>query len=176
MLLPDGHDADQFREVALNTFNMSYGASFGPYAKKYFRIGHLGDINDATMIGALAATEMALELAGVPHKKGGVQAAMDYIVSVRSGGLGLPRSKRRSSLRGAQRRSNPESLPLPLDCFASLAMTNELGHAYIPSLTATPWRLPPSLSSGTSTNANAVNAAETSTSGASRLSKKRSNK
>ena len=85
MLLPDGHDADQFRGVALNTFNISYGASFGPYAKKYFRIGHMGDVNDAMMIGALGATEMALELAGVPHKKGGVQAAMDYIVSTQSG-------------------------------------------------------------------------------------------
>ena len=85
VLLPDGHDADQFRNVALNTFNISYGASFGPYVKKYFRIGHLGDINDATLIGALAATEMALKLAGVPHKKGGVQAAMDYIVSAQAG-------------------------------------------------------------------------------------------
>jgi alanine-glyoxylate transaminase/serine-glyoxylate transaminase/serine-pyruvate transaminase len=85
VLLPDGHDADQFRGVALNTFNISYGASFGPYTKKYFRIGHMGDVNDAMMIGALGATEMALELAGVPHKKGGVQAAMDYIVSTQSG-------------------------------------------------------------------------------------------
>ena len=84
VLLPDGYDADQLRELALNTFNISYGASFGPYAKKYFRIGHLGDINDATLIGALAATEMALALAGVPHKKGGVQAAMDYIVSTQT--------------------------------------------------------------------------------------------
>ena len=84
-LLPDGHDADQFRSVALNTFNIAYGASFGPYSKKYFRIGHLGDVNDTMMIGALGATEMALTLAGVPHKKGGVQAAMDYIVSTQSG-------------------------------------------------------------------------------------------
>ena len=81
VLLPEGHDADQFRGVALNTFNISFGASFGPFAKRYFRIGHLGDINDATMIGALGAAEMALGLAGVPHKKGGVQAAMDYIAS-----------------------------------------------------------------------------------------------
>src|SRR5271170_7664080 len=88
VLLPDGHDADHFRGLALNTFNISYGASFGPYAKKYFRIGHLGDVNDATMIGALAATEMTLALAGVPHKKGGVQAAMDYIVSAQSGAAG----------------------------------------------------------------------------------------
>jgi alanine-glyoxylate transaminase/serine-glyoxylate transaminase/serine-pyruvate transaminase len=85
VLLPDGYDADQFRDVALNTFNIAYGASFGPFAKKYFRIGHMGDINDATLIGALAATEMALAVGGVPHKKGGVQAAMDYIVSARSG-------------------------------------------------------------------------------------------
>ena len=77
MLVPDGSDADQFRSVALNTFNISLGASFGPYVKRYFRIGHLGDINDATLIGALGAVEMALKLAGVPHKKGGVQAAMD---------------------------------------------------------------------------------------------------
>jgi alanine-glyoxylate transaminase / serine-glyoxylate transaminase / serine-pyruvate transaminase len=84
VLLPDGHDADAFRALALNTFNIAYGASFGPFAKKYFRIGHLGDINDATVIGALGATEMGLSLVGVPIKKGGVQAAMDYIVSTQS--------------------------------------------------------------------------------------------
>jgi alanine-glyoxylate transaminase/serine-glyoxylate transaminase/serine-pyruvate transaminase len=84
VLLPDGYDADQFRSIALNTFNIAYGASFGPYAKKYFRIGHMGDINDTMMLGALAATEMALALARVPHKKGGVQAAIDYIVSAQS--------------------------------------------------------------------------------------------
>ena len=86
VLLPDGHDADAFRALALDTFNISYGASFGPYAKKYFRIGHLGDTNDGTIIGALAITEMALSLAGIPHKKGGVQAAMDYMVSAHSAG------------------------------------------------------------------------------------------
>jgi len=61
---------------------ISYGSSFGALAGKYFRIGHLGDINDTMLMGALAATEMALGLAGVPHKKGGVQAAMDYLTSV----------------------------------------------------------------------------------------------
>jgi alanine-glyoxylate transaminase/serine-glyoxylate transaminase/serine-pyruvate transaminase len=84
ILLPEGHNADAFRTLALEHFNISYGASFGPYAGKYFRIGHLGDTNDATIIGALAATEMALSLAGVPHKKGGVQAAMDYFISAHS--------------------------------------------------------------------------------------------
>jgi alanine-glyoxylate transaminase/serine-glyoxylate transaminase/serine-pyruvate transaminase len=81
VMLPQGHDADAFRNLALEHFNISYGASFGPYAGKYFRIGHLGDINDLMLMGALAGTEMALTLAGIPHKKGGAQAAMDYFVS-----------------------------------------------------------------------------------------------
>jgi alanine-glyoxylate transaminase/serine-glyoxylate transaminase/serine-pyruvate transaminase len=81
VLLPEGHDGDAFRNLALETFNISYGASFGRYTGKYFRIGHLGDINELMLLGALAGTEMALALAGVPHKKGGVQAAMDYLVS-----------------------------------------------------------------------------------------------
>jgi alanine-glyoxylate transaminase/serine-glyoxylate transaminase/serine-pyruvate transaminase len=84
ILLPEGHDADKFRALALENFNISYGASFAAYAGKYFRIGHLGDINDTMLMGALSATEMALALAGVPHKKGGVQAAMDYLVSAHS--------------------------------------------------------------------------------------------
>jgi alanine-glyoxylate transaminase / serine-glyoxylate transaminase / serine-pyruvate transaminase len=81
VMMPEGHDSERFRAVALDNFDISYGTSFGPYAGKYFRIGHLGDVNDGTVIGALAATEMALSLADVPHRKGGVQAAMDYIVS-----------------------------------------------------------------------------------------------
>jgi alanine-glyoxylate transaminase/serine-glyoxylate transaminase/serine-pyruvate transaminase len=81
VLLPEGHDADAFRALALEQFNISYGASFGRFTGKMFRIGHLGDINDAMLLGGLAATEMALALANIPHKKGGVQAAMDYLVS-----------------------------------------------------------------------------------------------
>lgn len=81
VMMPDGHDADAFRALALEHFNISYGASFGAYAGKYFRIGHLGDINDGTLIGALGITEMALQLANVPIKKGGVQAAMDYLTA-----------------------------------------------------------------------------------------------
>jgi alanine-glyoxylate transaminase/serine-glyoxylate transaminase/serine-pyruvate transaminase len=85
ILLPEGHDADKFRALALDTFNIAYGASFGPYAGKYFRIGHLGDINDGTLVGALGITEMALALAGIPHKKGGAQAAIDYLVTAHAG-------------------------------------------------------------------------------------------
>jgi alanine-glyoxylate transaminase/serine-glyoxylate transaminase/serine-pyruvate transaminase len=81
VLLPEGHNADAFRNLALERFNISYGASFGPFVGRYFRIGHLGDTNELMLMGALAATEMTLALAGIPFKKGGVQAAMDYIVS-----------------------------------------------------------------------------------------------
>jgi alanine-glyoxylate transaminase / serine-glyoxylate transaminase / serine-pyruvate transaminase len=81
ILLPDGHDADALRALALEHFNISYGAGFGPFKGKMFRIGHLGDTNDTMLMGALAATEMALSLAGIPHKKGGVQAAMDCLVA-----------------------------------------------------------------------------------------------
>jgi alanine-glyoxylate transaminase/serine-glyoxylate transaminase/serine-pyruvate transaminase len=85
VMMPEGHNGDAFRSQALDTFNISYGASFGAYTGKYFRIGHLGDINDGYLVGALGITEMALGLAGIPHKKGGVQAAMDYIVSAHAG-------------------------------------------------------------------------------------------
>jgi alanine-glyoxylate transaminase/serine-glyoxylate transaminase/serine-pyruvate transaminase len=85
VMLPDGHNADAFRSLALDTFNISYGASFGQYAGKYFRIGHLGDVNDGQQLGALGITEMALSLAGIPHKKGGVQAALDYMISAHAG-------------------------------------------------------------------------------------------
>jgi alanine-glyoxylate transaminase/serine-glyoxylate transaminase/serine-pyruvate transaminase len=81
VMVPEGHDADAFRNLALDNYNISYGASFGRYAGKYFRIGHLGDINEAMLLGGLSVTEMALSLAGIPHRKGGVQAAMDYLVS-----------------------------------------------------------------------------------------------
>ncbi len=85
VMLPEGHDADKFRALALETFNISYGSSFGQYAGKYFRIGHLGDINDAMLLGCLGVTEAALQLAGVPIKKGGAQAAIDYLASAQGG-------------------------------------------------------------------------------------------
>jgi alanine-glyoxylate transaminase/serine-glyoxylate transaminase/serine-pyruvate transaminase len=81
VLMPDGHDGDAFRALALDHFNISYGASFGPFAGKMFRIGHLGDINELMLLGALGGTEMSLTLAGVPHTKGGVQTAMDYLAA-----------------------------------------------------------------------------------------------
>ena len=79
VLMPEGHDAEAFRALALEHFNIAYGSSFGRFTAKMFRIGHLGDINDGDLLGGLAITEMALQMANVPIKKGGVQAAMDYI-------------------------------------------------------------------------------------------------
>src|SRR4051812_36770359 len=79
ILMPQGHDADGFRKIALENFDISLGAGLSKVAGKVFRIGHLGDTNDLTILGALSGVEMGLALAGVPHKKGGVQAAMDYL-------------------------------------------------------------------------------------------------
>jgi alanine-glyoxylate transaminase/serine-glyoxylate transaminase/serine-pyruvate transaminase len=81
VLMPERHDGDSFRRIALEYLNISYGASFGPFAGKMFRIGHLGDINETMLLGGLAATELALSLADVPHKKGGVQAAIEHLAS-----------------------------------------------------------------------------------------------
>ncbi|MCC7254225.1 aminotransferase class V-fold PLP-dependent enzyme [Hyphomicrobium sp.] len=79
VLMPDGHNADAFRKLVLETFNMSLGTGLNRLAGKAFRIAHLGDTNELTILGALTGVEMGLELAGVPHKKGGVQAAMAYL-------------------------------------------------------------------------------------------------
>src|SRR6201999_631766 len=76
VVMPAGHDADNFRKIALENFNISYGAGLGKVAGKVFRIGHLGACNELTLLGPLAPTEMSLKLAKVPHKAGGVAAAM----------------------------------------------------------------------------------------------------
>ena len=79
VLLPPGYDANAFRAIVLETFNMSLGTGLGRVFGKVFRIGHVGDTNDLTIMGALSGVEMGLQLAGIPHKKGGAQAAMDYL-------------------------------------------------------------------------------------------------
>ena len=79
--LPDGYDADKMRQLCLDKFNVSLGGGLDRLRGRVFRIGHLGDLNEPMILGAIAAVEMALELTGVPHGRGGVQAAMDYLVS-----------------------------------------------------------------------------------------------
>jgi len=74
--MPAGQSEIAFRKVVLEHFNMSLGSGLGKLTDKVFRIGHLGDFNDLTLLGTLAGVEMGLELAGVSHKKGGVAAAM----------------------------------------------------------------------------------------------------
>ena len=84
ILMPPGHNADAFRRTALEHFDVSLGTGLSKIAGKVFRIGHLGDTNDLTIVGALAGVEMGLALAGVSHRKGGVQAAMDYLEAAAS--------------------------------------------------------------------------------------------
>ncbi|HMA31269.1 MAG TPA: aminotransferase class V-fold PLP-dependent enzyme [Casimicrobiaceae bacterium] len=74
--LPVGHDADAFRRIVLQRFDLSLGVGLSKLAGRVFRIGHLGDLNDLTLLGTLAGVEMGLGLAGVPHERGGVAAAM----------------------------------------------------------------------------------------------------
>jgi alanine-glyoxylate transaminase/serine-glyoxylate transaminase/serine-pyruvate transaminase len=76
---PEGHDADKLRAVILEHFDMSLGAGLSKFAGKVFRIGHLGSFNDLMLAGTLCGVEMGLRLAGVPHKEGGVMAAMNSL-------------------------------------------------------------------------------------------------
>lgn len=75
VVMPSGYDSDYLRKIALEHFNISFGAGLGKAAGKVFRIGHLGNCNELTLMAALCGAEMALELAGVPFKHG-ITAAM----------------------------------------------------------------------------------------------------
>ena len=88
VLVPEGHNADEFRAKVLDAFDMSLGTGLTKLQGKVFRIGHLGDTNDLTILGALCGVEMGLALAGIPHQTGGVQAAMQYFAAQ----AGKPRS------------------------------------------------------------------------------------
>ena len=79
VLTPTGTNADEFRKVVLENFNMSLGNGLGKVQGKVFRIGHLGDFNDLMLAGTLCGVEMGLAVAGVPHRTGGVAAALDYL-------------------------------------------------------------------------------------------------
>ena len=87
VMMPEGHNADAFRKVTLQCFNLSLGQGLGKLSGKVFRIGHLGYFNELMLCGTLSGVEMGLEVAGVPHRKGGVQAATDYLAQTAAQGL-----------------------------------------------------------------------------------------
>ena len=79
VFVPEGHSADALRATILDKFDMSLGAGLSKLADKVFRIGHLGHFNDLMLAGTLAGVEMGLGLRGVPHKEGGVMAALNSL-------------------------------------------------------------------------------------------------
>ncbi len=93
VLMPEGRNEAEFRKAVLDNFNMSLGSGLGKVAGKVFRIGHLGDFNDLMLAGTLAGVEMGFAVAGVPHKKGGTAAAMDYLVSTKTSANKQPAAK-----------------------------------------------------------------------------------
>jgi len=82
--MPTGHSADGLRQTILDRFDMSLGSGLGRLADKVFRIGHLGDFNDLMLAGTLSGIEMGLAVAGVPHRPGGIKAALDYLAGNRA--------------------------------------------------------------------------------------------
>ena len=76
------HIADRLRAIILEHFDMSLGTGFGKFTGKAIRIGHLGSFNDLMLAGTLAGVEMGLRVAGVPHREGGVMAALDTLAPV----------------------------------------------------------------------------------------------
>jgi alanine-glyoxylate transaminase / serine-glyoxylate transaminase / serine-pyruvate transaminase len=81
VLMPEGTSEIAFRNVVLEHFNLSLGSGLSKLRDKVFRIGHLGDFNDLMLCGTLCGIEMGLAFAGVPHRKGGVAEAMNYLAS-----------------------------------------------------------------------------------------------
>ena len=79
--MPEGFSADALRALILERFDVSLGNGLGKLDDRVFRIGHLGDLNDVTLLGTLAAVEMGLGLAGAPYQRGGVDAAMDHLAA-----------------------------------------------------------------------------------------------
>ena len=79
VVMPEGHDADNFRKIVLEHFDMSLGTGLNKIKGKVFRIGHIGHFNDLMLMGTLSGIEMGFDVAKVPHRSGGVQAAMEVL-------------------------------------------------------------------------------------------------
>lgn len=79
IMVPDGYDSDSLRKIIYDNFNMSLGTGLNKVKGKVFRIGHMGDLNDLTLAGTLSGVEMGLKQSGIPFKKGGIIAALDFL-------------------------------------------------------------------------------------------------
>ncbi|MEK6245924.1 MAG: aminotransferase class V-fold PLP-dependent enzyme [Pseudomonadota bacterium] len=79
VLTPPGHDADRVRALAAERYGVALGRGLGALQGRVFRIGHMGDLNEPMLLGALGAIELALAEAGMPHARGGIEAAMDAL-------------------------------------------------------------------------------------------------
>jgi len=90
VLMPEGYDADALRKLILERFDMSLGTGLGKLQGRAFRIGHLGDFNELMLAGTLAGVEMGLAAAGIPHRRGGVMEALDYLAGVEARGTVAP--------------------------------------------------------------------------------------
>ena len=84
VFMPEGYNADELRRIILENFDMSLGAGLSKLAGKVFRIGHLGSFNDLMLAGTLSGVEMGLRLAAVPHREGGVTAALQYLAAAKA--------------------------------------------------------------------------------------------
>jgi alanine-glyoxylate transaminase / serine-glyoxylate transaminase / serine-pyruvate transaminase len=87
---PEGHNADALRKVILENYDMALGAGLGKLSGRAFRIGHLGSFNDLMLAGTLSGVEMGLRLAGVPHREGGVTAALKCLAAAPAGAASQP--------------------------------------------------------------------------------------
>jgi alanine-glyoxylate transaminase/serine-glyoxylate transaminase/serine-pyruvate transaminase len=81
VMMPEGVSSDPLRKVAIDRYNLSLGGGLGPLTGKVFRVGHMGDLNEPMLLGALATTELAMKTAGVPFAPGGVDAAIEVLAN-----------------------------------------------------------------------------------------------
>jgi len=81
ILLPESVNADAFRKLLLDRFNVSTGGGLGVLTGRVFRIGHMGDLNEAMILGTLGTVELAMQIHGLPHAKGGVAAAIESLAA-----------------------------------------------------------------------------------------------
>jgi alanine-glyoxylate transaminase/serine-glyoxylate transaminase/serine-pyruvate transaminase len=84
--MPEDIDAEGFRNFLRERFNVSLGAGLGKLNGRAIRIAHMGEMNEPTILGALAAVETGLQIAGIPHQPGGINAAMDYLAGAMAKG------------------------------------------------------------------------------------------